>query len=174
MAKKPCLMSDIDTLSFSMEQSISALRGAFVLKKNSYEKDVVSRFKGKWELVNHRYYDCILNGNILVELKKGLSGMWFDMVRYAEIYLEHGIKNTWTVFLAYDKRREMVKEIFILPTSALMDRLNVSREIAIKCMDLYHNAPRGCNIQLSLTKKDLRTCAEEHGQVIRISSTTIQ
>ena len=173
MDKKPCLLSDAQKISFSMEQSIATLRGAFVIKKNSYENDIVSNLKGDWEVVNHRYYDCILNGNILVELKKGQSGMWFDMVRYAEIYLGHGIKNTWTVFLWYDKQRELVKEIYIFPTTALMDRLNMSQEVATKCIDLYHNAPRGCNIQLSLTKKDLRTCAEEHGEVISFSNTTI-
>ena len=160
-------MTLIDTLSFHMEESIAALCGDFVLKRNSYEEDVVSRFNGNWSVVNSRYYDCVYNNAVFVELKKGQSSMWFDMVRYAEIALGHGLKNTWTMFLLYDKTHKNVKEIYIFPTSALMDTLHMTPELALMCVKMNKNAPRGCNIQFNLSKKDMRDIAIKHGAVIR-------
>lgn len=160
-------MGVLDTLSFHMEESITALRGDFVLKRNSYEQDVVSHFKGNWSVVNSRYFDCVYNNTVLVELKKGQSSMWFDMVRYAEIALGQGINNTWTMFLLYDKTRKIVKEIYIFPTSALMDKLNMTHDLARMCVEINRNAPRGCNIQFALSKKDMRDIALEHGAVVR-------
>ena len=160
-------MGILDTLSFYMEESITALCGDFVLKRNSYEQDVVSRFRGNWSVVNSRYFDCVYNNTVFVELKKGQSAMWFDMVRYAEIELGQGVKNTWTMFLLYDKTRKNIKEIYIFPTSALMDKLNMTHELARMCVEMNKNAPRGCNIQFALSKKDMRDIALEYGAVVR-------
>lgn len=165
------MLDVLGKLSYCMEESINTLQGDFVLKRNSYEQDIVSRFVGDWSVVNNRYYDCVHNSTTYVELKKGQSGMWFDMVRYAEIELEQGMKNTWTMFLWYDKMRKLVKEIYIFPTSALMNALNMSKELAMTCIAVNQCAPRGCNVQYSITKKDLRNIAQEHGAVVLLKGT---
>ena len=42
--------------------------------------------------------------NTHIEIKKGQDSMWFDMVRYAEIFHGLGRQNTVTVFIRYDKK----------------------------------------------------------------------
>jgi len=137
------------------------LKGSFITKKNSYEKafcDIMG-----WSCVsnkdpNSRYYDCT-NYFSCIELKKGQGMMWFDMVRYAEIFLKKGKQHTVTVYIDYNMKRAVINEIYIIPTSKLVKFLRLDKDKAERCLEFYRDVPRGLNMQASAYKKDLRQMA---------------
>lgn len=137
------------------------LKGSFITKKNSYEKafcDIMG-----WTCVsnkdpNSRYYDCTNNFSC-IELKKGQGMMWFDMVRYAEIFLKKGKQHTVTVYIDYNMKRAAINEIYIIPTSKLVEFLRLDKDKAERCLEFYREVPRGLNMQASAYKKDLRQMA---------------
>ena len=139
-----------------IESKISQLKGDFILKKNNYEKEFCDILN--WSCINHRYYDAT-NGFSYIELKKGQSGMWFDMVRYAEIFLKIGTQHTVTLFINYSKKECKILEIYVISTSRILDFLKLDKQKAEHCIELYKNVPRGLNMQASATKKDLREIA---------------
>lgn len=137
------------------------LRGNFITKKNGYEKEFCDIMG--WECIHNkdpmgRYYDCT-NHFSCIELKKGQGMMWFDMVRYAEIYLGKGKQHTVTVYIDYNKKKAEINEIYIIPTSKLVNFLKMDKDKAEKCMEFYREVPRGLNMQASAYKKDLRALA---------------
>ena len=84
----------MDSIKQTLEQNIHLMRGDWVLPKNNYEADF-SNLLG-WEDKKGRYADAT-NGVTDIEYKKGQGAMWFDMVRYAEIYKGIGTQNTITL-----------------------------------------------------------------------------
>lgn len=138
------------------------LTGDFILKKNSYEKQFCNIMGWKYVVKkpNARYYDCT-NHFSLIELKKGQGIMWFDMVRYAEIYLGIGKQHTVTVYIDYNKKKAKINEIYIIPTSRLIHFLKIDKERAEKCIEFYKEVPRGLNMQASAYKKDLKAIASK-------------
>ena len=79
--------------------------GDWILPKNNYEKDFSTLLN--WEDKKGRHADAT-NGITDIEYKKGQGAMWFDMVRYAEIYKGIGTQNTVTLFFRYDKHEKCV------------------------------------------------------------------
>jgi hypothetical protein len=123
---------------------------------NSYEKDFCKVLD--WDCRDNRYYDCVAH-NTYIELKKGKGMMWFDLVRYSEIYLGKGVDNTITLFVQYDKPKKCVNEIYLIPTERIVEFLELTREKAEFCIALFKGMPRGLNMQASMTKTDMRKIA---------------
>lgn len=137
------------------------LIGDFITKKNSYEKDFC-QIMG-WECLESkdpksRYYDCT-NHFSCIELKKGQGMMWFDMVRYAEIFLGKGIRHTVTLYIDYNKKKGIINEMYVIPTSKLLVYLGMDHQKASMCLRMFDQVPRGLNMQASAYKKDLRQMA---------------
>ena len=70
-----------------LERCIVDMEGDFVLKEAHYERELCKIVK--WQCFDERYYDAH-DGETYIEIKKGQGQMFFNMVRYAEIYLKIG------------------------------------------------------------------------------------
>lgn len=151
-----CMSSDIRVTIEQIRSNIHRMVGDEVCKASHYEGffcDVLG-----WNMVDDRYYDAY-NGLHYIEMKKGQSLMWFDLVRYAEIYLNIGRQGTITLFIQYDKRVKCVKEVYVIYTTRLMKFLNMSKSVARQCMKLYKLQTRRLNMQASATKLDMKKMA---------------
>lgn len=149
-------LSNIDKVINDIRKTIDQMEGDFVIRSSAYEKyfcDILN-----WQCHNHRYYDAIGN-DICIEMKKGINMMWFDMVRYSEIYLKIGTQNTYTIFIQYAKNKKKVQEIYIIPTDRIIKFLKLDEKKAQFCIDMFKDQYRGLNMQASATKKDLRDMA---------------
>lgn len=143
----------MDSIIQTLEKRISAMEGNWILPKNNYEKDFSTLLK--WEDKKGRYADAT-NGITDIEYKKGQGAMWFDMVRYAEIYKGIGTQNTVTLFFRYDKKEKYVRDICVIDTKKLLHFMKMTDELADFCIQLHKNAPRGINMQMSATYKDMK------------------
>lgn len=151
---KKCI--EMQPLINDIQLNIDKMVGDYVIKMNSYEKDFCTLMN--WECVNSRYYDCV-TGNNYIELKKGKSMMWFDMVRYSEIFLGKGTQNTITLFIQYDKTKKRVNEIYIIPTVNIIKFLKIDKDTAEFAIKTYNNQTRGLNMQASMSKNDMKSIA---------------
>ena len=146
----------MESIKQVLEQKINLLEGDWILPKNNYEEDFSSILG--WTDQKGRYADAT-SGEHHLEYKKGQSSMWFDMVRYAEIYKGIGTQNTITLFFRYDKNEKYVRNIYIIDTKKLLDFMKMTEELADFCIQLHKNAPRGINMQMSATNSDMRNMA---------------
>ena len=146
-------MTIYDTLS----SNIGDMEGDWVVPKNAYEKQFCDLLG--WECVNNRYYDAITPSGKYIEIKKGQGSMWYDMVRYAEIFLGIGEQNTVTVFLRWSKKKKRVTEIYIIDTVAILNFLKMDSAKAHTCILYKNDAPRGLNMLASMTALDMKKVA---------------
>mgnify|MGYP000932400062 FL=1 len=144
-------------ISKQCANSIDGMVGSWVIPKNAYEKDFCSLLG--WKCHNGRYSDARM-GDTFIEIKKGQGMMWFDMVRYAEIFMGKGRQQTMTIFIRYDKLREYVRDIYIIDTQKIVAFLKMTSETSAFCIQLHGVVPRGLNMQASATNKDMRAMAQ--------------
>ena len=105
-----------------LEETIHEMTGEYVIKCSHYEKELCKVLN--WKCVDDRYYDAF-NGKSYIEIKKGQSSMWFNMVRYAEIQTKIGRQDTITLFVRYNKKKKRVTEIYIIDTKKILTFLNM-------------------------------------------------
>ena len=141
----------------SLRDKIASLEGDFILPKNNYEPSFCQTLG--WSVATTRYYDAKFH-DCLIEMKKGQNGMFFDMVRYSEIYLGKGDQGTWTVFFRYHKARKKVSEIYIIDTKRILSFLRLDRKKAETCIRLKEDQTRGLVMQASMTKLDMEKIAD--------------
>tara|TARA_B110000879_G_C10988495_1_gene438307 strand:+ start:354 stop:860 length:507 start_codon:yes stop_codon:yes gene_type:complete len=140
-----------------LQSKIDHLSGNWILPSTGYEKKFCEKMG--FDLKVGRYADAIFQ-DTHIELKKGQAGMWFDMTRYAEIYLKIGLQNTLTIFLHYDKREMFVKQIYIINTKKLIQYLKLDTASSKMCLAMKDLAPRQLNIQANATNVDLRNMSD--------------
>ena len=146
----------VDCICSDLKQNIEKFEGEFVVPKNSYEKSFCDLLG--WQCISERYYDAICHG-MHVELKKGQNTMWFDMVRYAEIFVGIGTPNTITIFLRWHKAKKRVVEIYVIDTVKIMEFLRMDHTKAQLCILLKKDTTRQLNMQQSMTALDMRKIA---------------
>tara|TARA_B110000977_G_scaffold64487_1_gene87770 strand:- start:1543 stop:2067 length:525 start_codon:yes stop_codon:yes gene_type:complete len=146
----------IQTIATECAQKIDKMFGPWVIPTNGYEKSFCKLLG--WKCVNGRWSDAS-NKDTNIEIKKGQDSMWFDMVRYAEIFTGKGQQQTVTVFFRYDKKKEHVREIYIIDTRQLLLFLNLTTETSEFCIKMHKETQRGLNMQASATSKDMRKMA---------------
>jgi len=129
------------------------LQGDHIVPKNAYEKALCNQLD--WDVFDNRYYDAF-NGECYIEIKKGQSGMHFDMVRYAELLLGHGPADTLTVFFRWKKKEKRITEAYVIDTKVLIEFLRIDKRYALLYLQVKAQVPRGVNILASATAKDLR------------------
>ena len=112
------MQSQLQTIAVKCAEKIDEMSGSWIIPKNGYEKSFCTLLG--WDCVNGRWSDAS-NSNTSIEIKKGQDAMWFDMVRYAEIYTGKGLQQTVTVFFRYDKKQEYVREIYIIDRICLLN-----------------------------------------------------
>ena len=149
-------VSNLDKVIVDIQSNIDQMEGDDVVRPNSYEKYFCKLLN--WQCHNHRYYDAIGN-DMRIELKKGIGMMWFDMVRYSEIFLKIGTQDTYTMFIQYSKKKKKVQEIYMIPTDRIVRFLKLDEEKAKFCIRMFKEQRRGLNMQESATKKDMREMA---------------
>jgi len=136
---------------------IDELQGDWIVPKNAYEKALCKALS--WEVHDDRYFDAY-NQESYIEIKKGQSGMHFDMVRYGEILLGKGRANTITVFFRWNKKKKKIFEAYIINTKRLIEFLHIDKQFAQLYLRVKARVPRGVNILASATAKDLRAIAD--------------
>lgn len=151
------LSSPMLRIAVQISEVIKSLQGDWIVPKNAYEKALCNALS--WDVFDNRYYDAY-NQESYIEIKKGQSGMHFDMVRYAEILLGHGKAKTVTVFFRWNKPQKKITEAYIIDTERLIQFLHINKEFALMYLRVKARVPRGVNILASATAKDLRTIAD--------------
>ena len=144
-------------IAVQISKVISTLQGDWIVPKNAYEKALCNALS--WDVFDNRYYDAY-NQESYIEIKKGQSGMHFDMVRYAEILLGQGKAKTITVFFRWNKAQKKIIEAYIIDTERLIEFLHINKEFALMYLRVKARVPRGVNILASATAKDLRAIAD--------------
>ena len=112
----------MDSIRRELANCIHEMTGEYVIKPSHYEKELCDLLN--WKCVDDRYYDAF-NGESYIEIKKGQSSMWFNMVRYAEIQTKIGRQGTITLFVKYNKKKKRVTEIYIIDTKKILSFLNM-------------------------------------------------
>ena len=126
---------------------------AFVLKEAHCERELCKIVK--WQCFDERYYDAH-DGETHIEIKKGQGQMFFNMVRYAEIYLKIGTQDTVTLFLRYSKKSNVSKKYSSLTRRRFWKFLNMNPKKAAWCIILNNDSKRQLHMQASATVKDMR------------------
>ena len=134
-------------IAVQISEVIKTLEGDWIVPKNAYEKALCKALY--WDVFDNRYYDAY-NQESYIEIKKGQSGMHFDMVRYAEILLGHGKAKTVTVFFRWNKAQKKVTEAYIIDTQRLIQFLHINKEFALMYLRVKARVPRGVNILASI------------------------
>lgn len=150
------MQAQLQSIAVKCAEKIDEMSGSWVIPKNGYEKSFCTLLG--WDCVSGRWSDA-KNTNTPIEIKKGQDTMWFDMVRYAEIYTGQGLQQTVTVFFRYDKKQAYVREIYIIDTKQLLLFLKLDVESSEFCIEMHQKACRNLNIQASATSKDMRKMA---------------
>lgn len=138
-----------------ISKHIHKLCGEKIVPKNAYEKNICQQIG--WKLFDDRHYDayCIDN-DTFIEMKKGQASMHFDMIRYSQIVLGFGKKDTVTVFFHWNKSKEEVVEAFIIDTNKIIEFLGIDKKRAKECLAIQRTVPRQLNMLASATLRDLR------------------
>lgn len=151
------------------------LQGEHIVPKNAYEKALCKQLN--WQVFDNRYYDAC-NGKSFIEIKKGQSGMHFDMLRYAELLLGQGPQDTITVFFRWKKAEKRILEAYVIDTKALIRFLRIDKRYALLYLQVKAQVPRGVNILASATAKDLREiacfCIDDNGIHASVESVKAQ
>ena len=145
-------------IAIEVQRCIHRMQGEWLAKKSSYEKKLCSVLQ--WEVVDSRYYDAITENNSLIEIKKGINGMHFDMIRYAEILLGKGVENTITIYFHWRKDTNKVVDVCIINTKVLMTFLQINNHYAKIYEEIKHVVPRGVSVMANVTSLDLRAIAD--------------
>ena len=146
-------MEKAEKVANEIARVLPLLQGDHIVPKNAYEKALCKQLN--WEVFDNRYYDAF-NGECYIEIKKGQSGMHFDMVRYAELLLGHGPPDTLTVFFRWKKKEKRITEAYVIDTKVLIEFLRIDKRYALLYLQVKAQVPRGVNILASATAKDLR------------------
>ena len=146
-------MEKAEKVANEIARVLPLLQGDHIVPKNAYEKALCKQLN--WEVFDNRYYDAF-NGESYIEIKKGQSGMHFDMVRYAELLLGHGPADTLTVFFRWKKKEKRITEAYVIDTKVLIEFLRIDKRYALLYLQVKAQVPRGVNILASATAKDLR------------------
>lgn len=131
------------------------LSGEWIKRNSSYEIDLCNDIG--WIADTNRYFDARY-GKIAIEIKKGKS-IWLDLVRYSEIALGIGVKNTVTAFFIPDKDKSYIEKILFVYTDDIIRILKIDKDLAESLTSLNKNMPRSLNCQASLTVHDLSEIA---------------
>ena len=146
----------IEKIGQICRDKIDSMHGEWILPISGYESSFCDILG--WECTVGRYADAKM-GETSIEMKKGQNHMWFDLVRYAEIQLKIGLQKTVTIFFRYDKKKQYVREIYIIDTNDLIRFLALMPEISRSCIQMKGNVPRQLNIQASASNLDMRRIA---------------
>ena len=129
----------------------NCLTGDFLKKNSNYETDLCNIIGFKEE--QNRYYDAVWNG-IKIEIKKGRS-IWLDLLRYGEILLGEGDKDTITLFFVPNRDKNKIDKIIVVKTEKIIEKLKLDEEDSNRLKFLKNKLPRSFNAQASLTIKDV-------------------
>lgn len=131
------------------------LSGEWIKRNSFYEIDLCNEIG--WTADTNRYFDARYE-EIAIEIKKGKS-IWLDLVRYSEISLGIGVKNTITAFFIPNKDKSHIEAILFVYTDDIIRILKIDEDLAKRLIRLNENMPRSLNCQASLTVHDLSKIA---------------
>ena len=152
--------SNMKEIAFICKEKIVNMEGDWVVPKNNYEKNFCDILD--WECIpKGRYYDAKSEKNsIYIEIKKGIGGMWLDMIRYSEILLGIGTQDTITVFLNWSKKLKRVNRIYVINTKVLMHALGLTKDIAKSILDMNKTFPGRINHLQCMTQTKIKNIAK--------------
>lgn len=148
-----------ENLQHHLSERKKLLEGKWILNNSGYEDDICHILEMKHE--ESRYYDASWE-SYFIEFKKGKS-IWLDLVRYSEMVLKttaESAKETITLFFPHNANWTRIEQIIGVPTSKIIEKMNLNAEIAKTIFELKERVPRSLNAQASLTLNDVKKMAE--------------
>ncbi len=151
-------MDDLNKLWIRIESALPRMKGQWVGKASGYEPDF-ARCIGA-DLKKTTYWDMEVMG-LRIEVKKGQTGGWFDLIRYCHLPKEG--REVLTLFLHYDKVALAVRDVFIITMGSLIEALQLNRA-STAAIDrvrtlLHPSKDSRLNFQSRLTTDELRRIA---------------
>jgi len=149
----------------------------WITRPSHYEKPLCDTIGFEHE--DERYKDADFvdkNGRLFeIEIKKGQDAMWFDKVRYAEMWQEWDTyKDHVTMFVEYNMEPACVKTISFIELNQLMKRFKMNDDRASKTIEEFHEYKTdevGQNDQLRLSKRQMKDIATAN---INVATLTVQ
>lgn len=150
-------------LSRELLSVLPKLEGPTILNSRNYDKKFCELTDGILTYDNQAYWDAVTPDGIHLENKKCKGSMWFNLGRYAQIYLkldEDSKIETCTVIYKYTGAK--VTEILLIETRNLTERL--LRDYTIDCTvkdfyDMYKKCKLPRHYQVQLTYKQMEELA---------------
>lgn len=150
-------------LSRELLSVLPGLEGPCISNSRNYDKKLCGLTKGMLTHENKTYWDAVTPDGIHVENKKCKGSMWFNLGRYAQIYLkldDDSKIETFTIIYKYNGTK--VNEILLIETRNLTERL--LRDYTIDCTvkdfyDMYKKCKLPSHYQVQLTYKQMEELA---------------
>jgi hypothetical protein len=142
---------------------IPNLEGECIENSRSYDKKLCELTKGLLIHENRTYWDAVTPYGAHVENKKCKGSMWFNLGRYAQIYLkldEDSKIETFTAIYKYNGSK--VTEILLIETQNLTQRL-LKNYIKKKAVGMFYEMYKLCDLphhsQAQLSYKEMEKLA---------------
>ena len=153
------------------------LEGPCITNSRSYDKKLCGLTKGLLIHENKTYWDAVTPDGNHVENKKCKGSMWFNLGRYAQIYLkldEDSKIETFTVIYKYTGAK--VTEILLIETHNLTERLlkDYTVDDTVKAFyDMYKKCklPRHDQAQLSYKQMEELASSKIYFEKARVKKT---
>jgi hypothetical protein len=152
----------MNQLTKIFKKIIGNLEGDCIANSRNYDKKLCELTNGILVHENKHYWDATC-GKFYIENKKCKGSMWFNLVRYAKIYLqvdEESKIKTYTVVYKYTGRK--VIEILIIDTRILMNRLlkgYIETDSVKKFYDMCKLCDLSSHFQVQLSYKQMKELA---------------
>jgi len=147
-----------DDLQKHVTARLGELRGEWVGRNSGYEDGLCNVLGFEREHKETRHWDAKW-GPYTIELKKGKTGAWFDLVRYSEVLIERPDLNTpRNVILVFitDASAKSISGVIGVSAPALIERLGIGNDDAKFLVQLNTKVPYEFNAQAKLKVSDLR------------------
>jgi len=142
---------------------IPNLEGECIENSRSYDKKLCELTKGLLIHENRTYWDAVTPYGAHVENKKCKGSMWFNLGRYAQIYLKLDEDSKIETFTAiYKYNGDKVTEILLIETQNLTQRL-LKNYIEKKAVAMFYEMYKLCDLphhsQAQLSYKEMEGLA---------------
>jgi len=135
------------------------LRGNWINKNSGYEQGLCDEIGWIRAPKNaDRHYDAVFD-SIRIEIKKGRTHVWLDLVRYSEMILDNSELDIVMAFFVCSAGRTSITNIYYVFTGEVIRFMNLSRETAEQIVKIKNILPRSLNAQALMTKKDIERLA---------------
>ena len=150
-------------LSKDLLDVLPRLEGPTILNSRNYDKKFCELTEGLMKYENQKYWDAVTPDGIHIENKKCKGSMWFNLGRYAQIYLKlDEYSNIETCTAVYKYTGAKVTEILVIETRNLTERLlnkYIEKKAVATFYEMYKLSDLPHHSQVSLSYKQMSDLA---------------